>query len=256
MFKRGRRAQATIFIIIGIIIVAAAVIIYLFWPRISQPFQGVSENPESFIEDCLNTELKKNVDLISKQGGLINPVNYVLNNNDKVEYLCYTSEYYLTCYMQRPLLKQNIEDEIKKSIKNKVDSCFSEMKAELEKKGNSVGVNKKDFSVELFPGRIRVAIDSNVVVSSNRETKTYNRINADLRSNLYDLTAIASSITNWEARYGDAETTVYMAYYPSIKVEKVKLNDGSKVYIITDRNTDEVFKFASRSVVFPAGYGG
>ena len=136
----GKKGQITIFIIIAVVIIAAGVVIYLFWPKIQTTFVQ-SSDPESFIEDCLNAELKKNVELISKQGGLLNPVSYVMYNNDKVEYLCYTSEYYLTCYMQRPLLKQNIEDEIKISIKNKVDDCFNQLENDFQSKGMTVVVN-------------------------------------------------------------------------------------------------------------------
>ena len=162
----GKRGQITIFIIIGIVIVAAAVIIYLFWPRIKTAFVQTSD-PQTFIQDCLTPEMKKNVELISKQGGSLNPVSYVMYQNDKVDYLCYTSEDYLTCYMQKPLLKQNIEEEIKNSIKSKVDSCFQEMENDFQSKGMIVVVNKKDFNVELFPNRIRVTLNYNVIVTSS-----------------------------------------------------------------------------------------
>ncbi len=249
----SKRGQVTIFIIIAIVIVAAAVVIYLFWPKIKTTFVQTSD-PKGFIEDCLNPELKKNVELISKQGGSLNPTSSVMYKNDKVSYLCYTSDYYLNCYMQKPLLKQNIEEEIKNSIKSKVDSCFQDLKNDLENRGMTVTVSEKDFDVELFPGRIRTAINYEIVTTSSGTTNNYKNFNVDLKSNEYDLVSVATSIANWEARYGDAEVTIYMAYYPNIKVEKNKLNDGSKVYVITDRNTKEEFKFASRSGVLPAGY--
>lgn len=250
-----KRGQLTIFIIIAIVIIAAAVIVFLFWPRISSTFFQV-EDPEEFIQDCLEEDLEKNVNIISKQGGSLNPTNSVMFRNDKIDYLCYTADYYLTCYMQKPLLKQSVEDEIKNSIKSSVDSCFSDLKNNLEDKGNNVVINKGEFSVELFPSRIRVLINYPLSISNQQGTTTEDEINININSNLYDLISIATSIANWEARYGDAETTVYMTYYPNIKVEKNLLNDGSKVYVITERNTNEEFKFASRSLVLPPGYGG
>ena len=44
-----------------------------------------------------------------------------------------------------------------------------------------------------------------------------------------------------------------MSFYPDIKVEKKQLNDGIKVYIVTDRNTDDMFRFAVRGGVAPLG---
>ena len=45
-----------------------------------------------------------------------------------------------------------------------------------------------------------------------------------------------------------------MLLYPNIKVEKLKQEDGSKIYIITSRDTNEKFVFASRSLSWPAGF--
>ena len=46
-----------------------------------------------------------------------------------------------------------------------------------------------------------------------------------------------------------------MTYYPWLKVEKILRDDGTKIYILTDRNTGDKFEFAVRSVAWPPGYG-
>jgi len=63
------------------------------------------------------------------------------------------------------------------------------------------------------------------------------------------------SIVDYEATYGDSETTLYMKYNPELKVDKIKLNEGSKIYRLTNTVTNENFTFASRSLVWPPGYG-
>ena len=75
-----------------------------------------------------------------------------------------------------------------------------------------------------------------------------------MNNNIYELTSIAESILNWEAQYGDVETMTYMSFYKDLKVEKYKQTDGSKIYILTNRNTGDKFQFATRSYAFPAGY--
>ena len=87
------------------------------------------------------------------------------------------------------------------------------------------------------------------------DASNYDAFRVVVDNNLYELVSIANSILNWEASYGDAETTTYMNYYHDLKVEKKKQSDGSTVYILTDRNTEEKFQFASRSVAWPPGYG-
>jgi len=71
-----------------------------------------------------------------------------------------------------------------------------------------------------------------------------------LNNNLYELIAIANSIIEWEATQGDADVRIYMAYYPNLKVEKNLRDDGTRIYIITDKNTGDKFQFASRSLVY------
>ena len=58
-----------------------------------------------------------------------------------------------------------------------------------------------------------------------------------------------------ETLFGDIETTYYMSLYPELKVEKLKQTDGSTIYILSERDTQNKFQFASRSVAWPPGYG-
>ena len=45
----------------------------------------------------------------------------------------------------------------------------------------------------------------------------------------------------------------YMQLYRGIRVEKLEQTDGTKIYILTNKETEDVFQFASRSLVFPPG---
>jgi hypothetical protein len=256
MQKRGhilnKSAQVTIFIIIAIVIVALGILLFLFYPRITGFFQEI--DPEQFIQTCMSSEIQKNLDLISRQGGVTEPSNYILYQNDKVEYLCYTNEYYKLCVMQEPLLQSSVQNGLARALTPRSKECFSQLKQNLEQRGYSVQMREGDVLVEFLPERIR--IDMNTAVTLSKEsTSTIQGFQITKRSGHYDLFAIATSILNWEARYGDAESTIYMAYYPNIKVEKFLLSEGSTVYTITHRDTGDRFRFASRSLVLPPGYG-
>ena len=86
------------------------------------------------------------------------------------------------------------------------------------------------------------------------DTVTYNSFSVAINNNLYELVSIAQSILNWEANSGDVDIAIYMNYYPDLRVEKQKRSEGSTIYILTDRNTGDMFQFASRSIVWPPGY--
>ena len=157
--------------------------------------------------------------------------------------------------MQKPLLKQSIEKELETYLQPRARLCIDAAKSSLQKKGYSVSSKNPAVTVSLVPGNILVDINSDLTIEKG-STETYKSIKTDYSSRLYELVMVASSILNWEARYGDAETMNYMIYYPSIKAEKKKQDEGTTVYILTDRTTSDKFMFASRSVVIPAGLTG
>jgi len=250
----NKRGQITIFIIIALLIIIAALFFYFLYPKMHSDTLK-EENPSLFIQSCLEEELRENVEKISLQGGSVFPEHYILYKGQQIEYLCYTNEYYKTCVMQKPMLKNSIEEEIKKSIKDTEKKCFDNLKESYEKKGYDVTIKEKETSVELLPKKIKVTFNKSIRLE-DKETQRYDSITIFLDNNLYELVSVANDILNWEARYGDAETTTYMNFYKDLKVEKKKQSDGSTIYILTNRDLKNKFQFASRSVAWAPGYLG
>jgi hypothetical protein len=250
-----KRGQVTIFIIVAIVIVALAVLIFLFYPKIQSTLGfGSEKSPSQFMQECIEDEVQEAVDKLSSQGGSLNPEHYFVYLNEQVEYLCYTNQYYVPCVMQQPMLKKHIEQEIKSAIQTKSEKCFDDLEKSFKKQGYSVDLKKADLKVELLPKRVAVSFGNELTISKS-STEKYDSIRVVLNNNLYELVSIVNSILNWEAKYGDAETTTYMNYYHDLKVEKKKQTDGTTVYVLTDRNNLNKFQFASRSVAWPPGYG-
>jgi hypothetical protein len=253
-FEKNRKGQVTIFIIIAIIIVAVAVLIYSFYPQIKTSLSVEEQNPISFIQSCIEEDINSATEIVSKQGGSIAPENYLLYDNSNVEYLCYTLEYLRPCVVQQAMLKQHIESEIKNQIEGNVDACFDSMKSNYEKQGYSVDLKEGDKKIELLPKRVIATFNYSLTLTKGEDTQRYDSFMVMINNNLYELVSIANSIIEWEATYGDAETTTYMTLYHDLKVEKDVKGDSGKVYILTDRNTGNKFQFAIRGQVWPAGY--
>lgn len=253
--RRGKKAQVTIFIIVAIIVVVAGILIYIFLPEIKGALGVEAESPSVILENCLaSKEIGDNIEVIARQGGYMEPEHYILYQGEKIEYLCYSEEYYRTCVMQQPMLKKHIEKEIQASIADDVKQCFDDLKNDYERQGYDVNLGAGDIGVELLPQRIVLTFNKALTLTRG-ETKSYPTTKVILNNNLYELVSIADSILSWEAVAGDVETTTYMDYYHNLKVEKLKQGDGSTIYILTDRNTGDKLQFASRSVALPPGYG-
>lgn len=247
-FKRG---QVTIFIIIAVFIVALGVLIYMFYPQIKTTMRAEEKTPQGFIQFCIEDKIKETVNTLSLQGGSVEPEFYTLYANEKVEYLCYTNEYYRTCVVQQPMLKKHIENEIKKNIKNEAENCFNSLRESYEKKGYDVQLEEGETNVELLPKRIVATFNKKLTLTKG-ETERHEKFNVVINNNLYELVAIANSIIEWETTLGEADPSIYMTYYRDLKIEKISMPDGSKIYIITDRNIGNKFQFASRSQVWPS----
>jgi len=253
-----RKGQITIFVIIALVIIGFAILIYVFYPKISE-FVGIGvSSPQAYLENCIEDKFDDTLETVSMQGGGLAPENYILYDGNKIEYLCYIDSYYETCVMQKPLVKNYVETEIEKGIANKVEECVSDLKNNYQKKGYSVSMSEGGFSVELLPERVVLNIDKEITLKKGEEVQSFGgnkKLNVIFNNNIYELTSIASSILNSEATYGDAETTIYMDLYHNLKVEKYKQSDGSTIYILTDSDKENKFQFASRSVAWPPGYG-
>lgn len=247
----NKRGQVAIFVIIALVIVGIILVVFLYPNislQISEPF-----TPENYLRSCIEPELRPALEKISSQGGYMNPEGFFVVDNVKVKYLCYTSEFYKTCQVQQPLIKKHVEDELYSSIKLRLDGCFSQLKQEYERQGYSVSVGESNSKIEIVPNKIKINIDAPITVTKE-SSQTYKGFEFSIDSQMYDLLSITSSIVDFESTYGDSETTLYMQYYPNLRIDKTKLSDGTKIYIVSDVVTKESFRFASRSLSWPPGY--
>ena len=251
----NKRGQVTIFIIIAIVVIALGVFAYMFFPDIQSAVSGGVENPNSFIQSCIEEDIEDSVNILSLQGGSLDPEHYFLYNNEKVEYLCYSEGYYQKCVVQRAMLGNHIESEIEDNIKTKEKECFDSLEKAYIQQGYTVNLRKAgDTRVELTPNRIVTTFDYALSLTKD-STENYERVRVILNNNLYELSSIANNIISLEAGYGDAEVTIYMDYYRDLKVEKKKQSEGTTIYILTDMEDGTKLQFASRSLAWPPGYG-
>jgi len=256
--KEGnKRGQITVFVILAIAIIIIVILLFL-----GKDFTNIftTKPPIDQIKECAQNEVQNGINILNVQGGSINPENYYLYDENgeehKVEYLCYAEKYYEKCIVQKPLLKQSIEKELEDFSQKNIENCIESVKASLKDKGYSVSSEKPEIKVEIVPNTILISINNLNLKISKEGTESYNSIKTDLNSRLYDLIIIASSIINWEARYGDSESLNFMMYYPSLRMEKKLQSDGTTIYILTNKNTLDKFMFASRSAALPVGITG
>lgn len=247
MYKRG---QVTIFVIIALVIVGI-IIAFIAYPRISIVSGDV--NPSSYLSECINPMLEESLEIVSKQGGSFVPDNYLVYQDEKIQYLCYTAEDYKPCIVQQPLLVRHIEIELKEQIEPQARQCVQDLMEEYERDGYSVQSTPGEVNVSILPGQISVDFNAPMTVTKEN-TQTFQKFAVSKKSEMYGLLGTAVSIIQFESTLGDSETTLYLQYYPDLKIEKLKRGDDT-IYTLSNVITREEFTFATRSLVWPQGYG-
>jgi hypothetical protein len=247
----SKRGQLAIFIIVSIVIVGIIVVFFLF-PQ-ANIFVSQDLNPSAYLRDCVEPSLDEILPIVSAQGGYSEPDHFVLYQGKQIQYLCYSANNYETCKVQQPLLKRHVEEEIKRYVEPRAQQCIRDLNEEYERKGFTVSTTPGEVEVSFVPGSLIVDFQSKLVVSKE-STQTFDKFAISLDSEMYDLLLTATNIIQYEAALGDSETTLYLQFYPDLKIEKIK-RDGNTIYTLSNVVTGESFTFASRSLVWPPGYG-
>lgn len=241
-----KRGQVTLFILLAIVIVSI-VIVYFIWFSPSAIFGGTQRLG---FEGCVSDALEQKIDELGKTAGFINPEFSYSYKDEKVPYLCYTNEPYITCTVQKPFLKQFFEENVEKLLRPSIDSCYENSLNELSDQGYDVKSGVVTYKVIFELGKARVELDAPTTVGSGRVSK----FRAEIVSPIYEMIMLSTSIIQSEAKYGDASTDPYRLLYPDYVVDKLKQGEGTTIYIIESKIYGDKLQFASRSLIWPAGF--
>jgi hypothetical protein len=244
----NKRAQVTIFVIAAIVIIALVALIFLL--RIEKiPFiPGKTEtNPRAFMDNCIEEQMRENINKVLSQGGFIEPQNYKMFSDTKVAYLCYHRGSFEPCINQHPMFLTEISSELKNSISLVIEECFDEFKSSLEKQGYEVGLGESiESEVSLSTGSVYLDIIRDITVTKSGESVNYKDMRLTYLSSLYELAGIANQIANGEAKYCHFEFIGYTNLYPEYLILVKTMSDSTKIYSIISKKTEEQMNIAIR----------
>ena len=252
------KGQVTMFIIAGVVIVAIIIAFILISNRANIPFLAKSPdiNPNSYLTSCIEKDLRKNLELISLQGGhLENKLNLTYEFKDlgkiDVSYLCYQQNSYFGCINQNPLLIYTFENEIEKGISSEMQTCFDSLIKDMKDSGAEVSEKYGGFEVKIMQDKVRIKINAEINYQKQDDLKSYKEIELNFLSKSYDLVNLAEEITSQEGRFCNFESTGYMLLYPGIDITKLRTSGSELIYTLIEKETQEKFIFAIRGCVIP-----
>ncbi len=252
---KKNKAQITIFVIMALVILAVS-LIFIALPRLKiEPTIPKVENPQEFIEKCINDNGKKAAEILIANGGYLNASLYVLYENKKVPYLCYNKNYYTPCLPQNPLLIQYLEKEITRYIAPKLNSCFETVASGAESRGQDVNIG--DMSIETtVSNKIKINVKRKLIISKSETTLSFDSFSSQFSSPLYSLASVASEIVSQEAKFCNFEYLGYMILYPDFLITKENVGGAgsqSTIYIVKDKKTSKAFSLAIKGCSLPPG---
>jgi hypothetical protein len=255
---KDKRGQVALFVIIAIVIVSI-LLIFVFFEDIKPiiPSAETKEfSPKTYLASCIGPSIQERVNALGKTAGYKNITEGSAKyNGEDYKYLCYQSGYYKTCIVQQPFIKNNFESTLSSEVEAKINECVDKLKQDYETRGYEVKAGRAKAKLEIIPSAIKIEYDAPMTITKEGVSQTFTGFDVKINSEIHELLYIAQSIVDYESILGDSETTLYMQYYPNIIIDKKGLSDGTTIYKLANALTKEEFRFASRSLAWPAGYG-
>jgi hypothetical protein len=252
---KNKKGQIAIWVILALVL-AGGIILFFTLERGPVPGAGaVAFSPEQYIEKCTGDAVNEAVDLLLPHGGFLEPRNFKVYNDTNISYLCLHSGYFRPCTNQHPMLVNEIETGIKTYIAPRIESCFGNLKNEIEKRDSVIELGATSFNVSMAPGKVFVNIAKNVKITEKETTRTFEKFDVEVANPIYDLTNVALDIVNSEAKYCTFLYVGYMLSYPRWDVRIFVMSDSTKIYTIKDKESGKKMNIAIRGCAMPPGMG-
>jgi len=259
---RKKRGQVTVFIIIGVILVGAAMFFLITKSKIPIFSKGGGEvNANAFLESCLEQPVRNSLNLIMLQGGSAKPKFYKRfkfgdENYYNISYLCYQQNFYIPCINQEPVLSEHIKKEIKNYIKEDVNNCFDELESNLKKDWSSVDIQRGDYNINFNSKNLIITFNSEIKLSNKKTSIELNNLKVLIPTKIQSIILVVDEILNQESKYCNFNKLGYMLTYPEWEIGKFETEspEEAKIYSVKNIKTGEKFRFAVRSCALPPGY--
>jgi len=279
-FSMGKRGQVTIFIIVGILIIVAVILIFIFQNKLGISTR-YSANPSKFIEDCVEKDLNIAVEGVIATGG----VYYSGSNNDyfmdingsKIAILCWANQSRTSCINTHPLLSEETRLALENVFTPKVKACFNKLKKEYPNVEITTG--DLEFDISIVKGAILVRLRNPVTFTFGEESESFNNFDFSFSSRIYDFLELANLIVTAESSCSctssgsgitmnvavsttntnpfltsgpntkcDADLAALALSHPEYLFERTTLPSGEKIYtIISNEPPAQNFSFVVRN---------
>ena len=251
----NKKGQATIFILVGIAIIALLAVLLFLRYGPDREGSGAKEEIEvkNYIEKCATENAVNIADEMILHGGFINSTNVKLFNNISVEYLCRNNGYFKPCVNQHAALISEMEEELVQHISPKLSKCFEDIDKQLKKKGANVKAEAPQIRALFVYDKIILKIKRNMSLEYHDQKFQFSDFDSEVSHPIYNFGVVARDIVNNEASYCYFENVGYVTLHTEFRIRRVALSDETKIYQISHIPTGKDLTFAVRGCAVRAG---
>jgi hypothetical protein len=245
----NKRGQVTIFVILGIVIVATVILLIAFrqdiLPATSQ--QGINaqmREAKSIINDCLENEAKGPIEKIGLQGGYLGPGpdTFRLWNDTTISYLCFNQVEKDTC-TNRLLTVRKMEEQLSEAIEEGMSRCVDL----TDVRGVDIIANKPyKITARVLPLQVLIDLEYPITVKSKvSDTQaSEKKFSCIVDAPLGDLYNAAQDILDQETSIGYFDQLAYMLIKLGKYTVYVEKPYPDKLYRLKFREGSYMFQFA------------
>ena len=187
---RQKRGQLTLFIIIGIVIIASILtLLFVYNPSFLDSFRPIVV-PDTF-EYCVKQGVDGIVDDLALTAGFTGSYFNKTYQGVAVPYACYTEEYYKPCVVQVPFLEEEFKDSFLVLAEEEIENCFNDYVEEFTRQGYAVSAGEIEVELELQMDKLDVAISAPLVISDGNATTTLEDYTLEIPTEIYNVLMLA-----------------------------------------------------------------
>ncbi len=250
----NKRGQATIFVVIGIIIIVLIALILVgrktfFLPTTPDSLSNIRDDIATHIQECItdNSISEDVVVRLGMQGGYLSPGvdTFRLFNDTQVSYLCYNMDKTELC-RNRLLLLGTMEQQLNDAMKPKLQSCIGDLKSFARLKPITIETPKQmDIQTTILPDTILVVVNYPVVIKAknNNNQVQQQTFQENLDYPLGELYSVSQTILDQETTLGDFDPLLYLLAKKGDYIVYKQRPYPDKLYTIKRSDDPYVFQF-------------
>jgi hypothetical protein len=243
-----KRGQATIFIVIGLILLLSMGVFLYYSARTVDEITPIPDDIDqasftSYVESCLDATMNEVLSTIAMQGGLYEPTYYRTYLGTNIAFWCY-GEDENQC-VNALITKDDVAEQIIYGLRNEINTCLDFTAFKLQ--GYEIEEGTLEGIAIIAPQSIDLTISYPIKLKKGQQEITVEDFHIATSTPLGYLITITQYIINEEATAGQFDTVSWLKDHTNINIKKDKPYPGI-IYRIQETSTEQEFQFAVKGI--------